>query len=414
MNVLFLMFAFPDMNVSFNMYTSLVEQFQQNGHQVHVVAPAGYGMDSGLKKEKQIEVLRVKTLPVKNVPNYLKGISNIILPWRYRRAINKYLPESKYDLIILPTPPITLVNLAATLKKKHQARVYLILRDIFPQNAVDLDFMKKGGLLYSYFRAKEIKLYLVADHIGCMSPGNINYIQDHNPDVLPGKLHELKNYQILYNGDHIFDQVIKKKFNITGKFVVVFGGNMGKAQQLENVLELAKRCADYPDVMFLLLGEGVAIKKLALEIKEQKITNIRILGTIIKHEYQQLISVCDIGLISLHEAFTIPNIPSKTLDYFNVGLPVLASIDRATDYGSILEEADAGLWSYAGDHTTLKKNFDILYHNGAKRKKLGENGRKHFEKYLTPDIAYSTIISKLKFPVKVLYRQPQQGGHNID
>lgn len=389
------MFTFPNMDVSFNMYTALVDQFYKNGHQVLVVAPSMDGLATELKIEKGIQVLRVKTLPVKNVPNILKGLSNVLLPWQYKRAIKKHLPATKYDLIIMPTPPITLVSLVNYLEKERKSKVYLILRDIFPQNAVDLGFIKKGGLIYQFFRAKEKKLYSIADYIGCMSPGNIKYILKHNPAISPDKLHELKNYQIRNNDDHDSDELLRIKYDINDKFVVVFGGNMGKPQQLENVLELAKRCNEYTDVLFLLIGEGLAMKRLAIKIKEENITNIRIQGSISKSDYQRLIGVCQIGLISLHEAFTIPNIPSKTLDYFNVGLPVLASIDKATDYDKVLEEAEAGLWSYAGDHEAFKKNFDRLYLNKTEREKMGRKGRKYFETYLTPDIAYSTIISKV-------------------
>ena len=98
----------------------------------------------------------------------------------------------------------------------------------------------------------------------------------------------------------------------------------------------------------------------------------------------------------MHKNFTIPNIPSKTLDYFNVGLPVLASIDRATDYDKVLEVANAGLWSYAGDHSEFKNNFDLLYQNKSKRKEMGENARAYFINFLTPEIAYQTVLEKLK------------------
>ena len=193
MRVLFLMFVFPDMNKSFNMYTTLVEEFVNHRHDVVVLAPGN--TKTFVSVEKNIEVLRVQTLPIKNVPNYLKGISNLILPYQYATALNKFYKEKSFDLIIIPTPPITLVDLAAKLKKKFNASLYLVLRDMFPQNAVDLGFMKKGGILYNYFRRKEKKLYKEADFIGCMSEGNIDYVLQHNNFVNSGKLHELKNFQ---------------------------------------------------------------------------------------------------------------------------------------------------------------------------------------------------------------------------
>lgn len=395
MNVLFLMFVFPDMNKSFNMYTTIVEEFARNGHNVFVIAPASSREATGVNIEKGIKVLRVKTLPVKNIPVWMKGISNLLLPWQFKKAFKNYRQPTDYDLIIISTPPITLAGLASELKKKYRAKVYLILRDIFPQNAVDLGFMRKGGIIYRYFRSAEQRLYCLADRIGCMSRANVEYIKKNNPEISKSKIHVLENFQIPFVTDKHKAPEIISKYDLENKFVAVFGGNMGKPQQMENVLHLAKQCSELPDVIFILLGEGILTGKLRAEISERSISNIRLLDILPKTEYQSLLSICDVGLISLHENFSVPNIPSKSLDYFNVGLPVLASIDRSTDYGQLLNESGAGLWSYAGDHEGFKRNFDVLYRDKALRKKMGENGRAYFMKHLTPDIAYKTIISSL-------------------
>lgn len=387
------MFAFPDMNKSFNMYTTLVEEFVNHGHEVTVLAP---GKDeTGVYVENTIPVLRVQTLPIKNAPNYLKGISNVLLPYQFERALNKFYKGKSFELIISPTPPITLVDLAAKLKRRFGAKFYLILRDIFPQNAVDLGFMKKGGLLHHYFQRKERKLYEEADFIGCMSQGNIDYLKKHNPEVSTDKLVELKNYQKPYKGFGSNIALLKEKYGIAGKFVVVFGGNMGKPQQLENVLELAESVLQFSDIVFLLLGEGVQMNKIEVNAKIKGLTNINIQRTIPKQEYQDLLSVCDVGLISLHKDFTIPNIPSKALDYFNVGIPVLASLDRATDFGKILDEEQCGLWTYAGEHEILKHKLIQIYSNKELKELMGSNGKKYFTRNLLPSTAYSTVINNL-------------------
>jgi glycosyltransferase involved in cell wall biosynthesis len=393
MRVLFLMFVFPDMNKSFNMYTTLVEEFVNHEHDVVVLAPGN--TKTLVSVEKSIEVLRVQTLPIKNVPNYLKGISNLLLPYQYAAALNKFYKEKNFDLIIIPTPPITLVDLAAKLKKKFNASLYLVLRDIFPQNAVDLGFMKKGGILYNFFRRKEKKLYKEADFIGCMSEGNIDYVLKHNNFVNPSKLHELKNFQKPYKSTDNSRQFLKEKYKLNNKFVVVFGGNMGKPQQLENVLTLAQAAMAYPDIVFLLLGEGVQMNRISDLIEKQNISNIYLNSTIPKQEYQDLISICDIGLISLHQDFTIPNIPSKALDYLNVGLPILASLDKATDFGSILDRYNLGLWVHATQPEELIEKLLNLYHNKELRETMEKNGKAYFNKYLLPDIAYNTIIQQV-------------------
>jgi len=375
------------------MYTTLVEEFVNHEHDVVVLAPGN--TKTLVSVEKSIEVLRVQTLPIKNVPNYLKGISNLLLPYQYAAALNKFYKEKNFDLIIIPTPPITLVDLAAKLKKKFNASLYLVLRDIFPQNAVDLGFMKKGGILYNFFRRKEKKLYKEADFIGCMSEGNIDYVLKHNNFVNPSKLHELKNFQKPYKSTDNSRQFLKEKYKLNNKFVVVFGGNMGKPQQLENVLTLAQAAMAYPDIVFLLLGEGVQMNRISDLIEKQNISNIYLNSTIPKQEYQDLISICDIGLISLHQDFTIPNIPSKALDYLNVGLPILASLDKATDFGSILDRYNLGLWVHATQPEELIEKLLNLYHNKELRETMEKNGKAYFNKYLLPDIAYNTIIQQV-------------------
>ena len=394
MRVLFLMFAFPDMNSSFNMYTAMVDMFHKNDHLVTVVAPGVNINKTKINVEKGINILRVKTLPIKNVTNVRKGVANLLLPYQYKLALNKFYKDEDFDLIILPTPPITLGKLAEQLKKKHKAKVYLILRDIFPQNAVDLDFMRNNSLIHRLFKTKEAKLYDTADYIGCMSQANIDFLKKHS-NIPEQKLHILRNWQYLNNENQIENNVIIKKFNLNNKFVVVFGGNMGKPQQLENVIELAERCQKQKDIVFLLLGEGVMMEKIKQEVKQRNILNIDFHDSIPKIEYQKLIKVADVGLISLHNNFTIPNIPSKALDYWNVGIPILGSLDKATDFGQILDETKTGFWAFSGEHEKLLQKLLILYENKKLRENMKTNGRKYFKNNLLPEIAYKTVIDNL-------------------
>ena len=128
-----------------------MEEFRNQGHEVFVVAPAVNEKETGLIIEEGIHVIRVKTLPLLNVNPIQKGMANVLLPYQYKKAIKKYFKSDSLDLIIMPTPPISLVAVANWLKKKYKSKLYLILRDIFPQNAVDLGMIKKEGLLYNFF-----------------------------------------------------------------------------------------------------------------------------------------------------------------------------------------------------------------------------------------------------------------------
>lgn len=392
LNVLFLMIALPDMGRNTNMYADLIGEFSRCGHNVYPVAPVQEGGPKGLINENGIKVLRVETLPLFNIDPIRKGIANVLLPFQFRRAIRRYYPHVKFDLVITPTPPITFVDVAGWIKRRCNASVYLILRDIFPQNALDLCLMSRWNPMWLYFRIKERRLYSVADSIGCMSQGNIDYVLAHNGRVDGRKLHILENFQAL---EPIVepDVSLRRKYGIEGKFVAIFGGNMGVPQRLENVLELARRCAEWKDVVFLMVGKGTERERIMRSAEQMGLTNMIFKEHVPHAEYQRLVAQCQIGLISLSERFTIPNIPSKTLSYFNVGIPVLASIDRSTDYGRVLDEAGAGLWSAAGDAEALKANFDRLYADADLRHRMGQGGRNYFLGHSTTCVAYTTIVS---------------------
>ncbi|WP_420322315.1 glycosyltransferase family 4 protein [Flagellimonas sp.] len=394
--VLYLGLGYPDVKKSTILYTDLMQEFAKQGHEVLVVAPALNKGDYGIRTEGEVQVLRVRTLPLFNVGTIRKGLGNLLLPYQYKRAIKKYCSEFDFDLIILPTPPITLASIASWLKKKSKGKIYLILRDIFPQNAVDLGMMKENGFFHRYFRKQEERLYVASDSIGCMSPANVAYVKQHNPVVESEKLHLLPNWEKIPESvpkEEI--EIIKKKFDLTDKFVAIFGGNLGRPQKMENIINLAKSCTDYKDIFFLILGSGTEKEAIKEVIATSNLSNIRLIDRLPKKEYIQVLAAADVGLISLSEEFTIPNFPSKVLTYFGLKKPVLASLDLATDFGQMLEETKSGLWGEAGKTDNLREKLLWLYHNPEARNEMGENGHKHMAKNLTPEIAYETIISNI-------------------
>ena len=399
MNILFFTISVPLMSASSNMYGSMLKELAARGHKVTVLVPEAFSGKTQLcasQENGNVRFLKVRSLPLFGINLVRKGIANVLLPYLYGHAIKKFLKNETFDLIISPTPPIMFAPLIAKLKKKLGAKVYLVLRDIFPQNAVDLGMIKKWWPQYWHFRRQEKLLYCVSDKIGCMSQGNIDYVKKHNPEVAPEKLHILENFQSLEPLAESTEN-LKEKYGVGGKFVVVFGGNMGVPQRLENVLALAKACEqDYKDVVFLLVGKGVLQARIRGLIEKMNLSNVILKNFVPFADYQKLVAQCDIGLISLHEKFTIPNIPSKTLSYFNLKVPVLASLDVATDYGKILEKANAGLWSLAGNISEFKANFDKLYRDPELRRQMGENGRRYLEAHMTDKIACDILLGEIK------------------
>lgn len=381
MRFLYAAISYPDISHNTNLYTSFVHELVAQGHEVRVVAP-GAGGASHVSEEGGIQVLRVKSGALFNTNLLLKGLNNLLLNPRYKRAINRFWPNWSMDWAITSTPPITLSPVLNELKKKHNAGLYLILRDIFPQNAKDLG-MIKDPFLFAYFRQRERHLYRVSDIIGCMSPCNMEFLQRQNPSLfLADKLAYLPNWikptagEARQQGKSGF----RRRFNLEGKFIALFGGNFGRPQKIEFILDLAVKAQHLDDIGFFLIGNGTEKERIRSIVQQRGLKNVMIYDRLPRDEYQSLISEADIGLVNLSEKFTIPNIPSRTLSYWDAELPVLAATDKSTDLNeNFIKKYNAGLWAETGNLEDYYAQFMRLYQDKKLRKTMGENGRKAVE-----------------------------------
>lgn len=275
--------------------------------------------------------------------------------------------------------------------------MYLILRDIFPQNAVDLGMMGQNGLLFRYFRKKEKALYKVSDYIGCMSRENMDYIARHNPEVAQEKLHLLPNWGVkneLLTEEALQD--VRKKYDLEDYFVLIFGGNIGRPQKMENIIALAEACTEQKDILFLIIGGGVEKDRLERMVIEKGLPNVRVWDYLTRKGFFEVLQAADAGLISLSEDFTIPNYPSKTVTYFNAKKPVLAAIDLNTDYGRDLEAVGAGFWAHATDTPGLKEKLLNLYQDPELCREMGERGYRYMVDELQASKAYQNLADQVE------------------
>ncbi len=383
--------AFFTLSYKTELYGSLIQEFINNGHEVVVINPV-YNEKSSFVNAGAIKVLNFKSLPMLNIGLIRKGIANLLFPYMCMRAIKKYLSNYEFDLILMTTPPLAFYQPVKYIKRMNKnALFYLILRDIHPEGAkfIGLDKIRP---LFNYFRNIEINLYKMANYVGCMSPGNISFIAEKNRYLDSKKLRMLPNWerQIVYTEP---SEEIRVKYNLEDKFIVLFGGNMGIPQNLGILLDLAEIKRNKKDVLFLLVGKGTEKEKLKKQAHDMNLDNVKFMDFIPRADYNELIKICNIGFISLHPNVPIPNIPSKTLSYFNAKLPVLAAVDPITDYGDyMLHEFNAGLSSLSSDFEGLSSNFDTLYNNPDLCKEMGENGYKCLQTHFSPELAYNEII----------------------
>ena len=184
MNLIFLTVSRINSISGRGIYTDLMRKFRDEGHNVYIVTPIErqFGKSTSFYEQDGVHILQVRTLNIQKTNILEKGIGTIWLESQFKNAIKKYLDGIHFDLILYSTPPITLNKVILYLKKCNpQAISYLLLKDIFPQNAVDLGMFSERSILYKIFRRKEIQLYKDSDFIGCMSPANVKFLLVHNP-----------------------------------------------------------------------------------------------------------------------------------------------------------------------------------------------------------------------------------------
>ena len=333
-----------------NIYTDLLREFIKNGHEVYCISPTERrtGLKTHIREDGRLLKLRIGNTQKTNVVE--KGISTLLIESQFIKAIKKYFSNVTFDMILYSTPPITFANVVKYVKKRDGAKAYLMLKDIFPQNAVDLGMMQTTGvkgIIYRYFRQKEKKLYALSDRIGCMSQANVDYVLRHNPEISKEKVEICPNCIEVRNVS-LSEQKrmdMRDKYGIPkDKKVFVYGGNLGKPQDVPFIIRCLKRCADVRDAYFVIAGSGTDRHLLEAYVREEDPSHVRLFGHIPKDEYDSMIACCDIGLIFLDHRFTIPNFPSRVLSYMQAGLPVLACTDGNTDISKVVVEGGFGWW----------------------------------------------------------------------
>lgn len=397
MNILFLtmskMLSVDDRGI----YTDLMRKFRDEGHTVYVVSPTERrdGRKTCLIEENGVKILTVRTLNIQKTNVIEKGIGQVSIELLYKRAIKKYFKGVSFDLILYSTPPITFPKVIECVKKANpQVKTYLLLKDIFPQNAVDMGMLsKKGvmGVLYKFFRAKEKKLYALSDYIGCMSPANVKYILDHNPEISKDIVEVAPNSLELVKSENIIDKNILEKYELpTDKPIFIYGGNLGVPQGIPFLIQCMEANADREDCHFVIVGSGTYYQKLADWYRMRKPNSITVMKGLPKEDYDKLVQACHVGLIFLDYRFTIPNFPSRLLSYLERSIPVISCTDPNCDIGYIAEMKGFGFYVPSNDVAAFTQTVDRML--ASDMSFMGANGYKFMKENYLIENTYNQIM----------------------
>ncbi|HEY6940494.1 glycosyltransferase family 4 protein [Dokdonella sp.] len=317
----------------------LARELVAQGHEPTVIVPsADLRAAYAIERVDGVEVLRVRTAPTKDVGLLRRGLAECMLPFALRRGLAKSpLAQVRWDGVIWYSPTIFLAAAVHAVKRRCSCRAYLILRDLFPDWALDTGVMRKG-LAYRFFKRVERYQYSVADVIGVQTAANLPRVA---PDVVAGaRIEVLDNW--LSEPERAATAFDREAGPLAGRTVFAYTGNMGAAQGMDGLLDLATRMQSRRDVGFLFVGRGSDMARLADTVDSRRLDNVLFLGEVDAAEIPSILAQCHVGLIALDPRHTTHNIPGKLLTYLRAGLPVLARINPGNDLEALIDTAGIG------------------------------------------------------------------------
>ncbi|MCH4996225.1 glycosyltransferase family 4 protein [Pectobacterium versatile] len=384
--------------VGAKMMHELAKEFTDQYCEVTIITPHFDKSSSRLIKERieDIEIWRFYSGPIKDIGKVTRAINECLLSLRAWNAIKAIVKTNTFDGIVFYSPSIFFGLLVAKLKIKCNCRSYLILRDFFPQWAIDAGLIKKGSLIEFFFRKFEAVSYQNANNIGVMSQKNMDVFLE-NPAN--------KEYcvSILRNWANLTPHVLKKDFNnlriklqLLDKVIFFYGGNIGHAQDMPNLMRLAKNMQPYKDAHFLFIGQGDQVDTIKSLAKEWMLENFTYLPSVNQEEFKDILAQVDIGLFSLSANHTAHNFPGKLLGYMVQSLPILGSVNQHNDLIELINADRSGMISINGDDDKLFKNAVELYESKVLRTEIGNRGYNLLKSEFDVSHIASSILKTLR------------------
>ncbi len=359
------------------------------GHNVTVVTPS-HTLHERIETSilDGVTIWRFRSGDVKASNKIKRAINETLLSYRAWHGLKPLFEQNRQDLIVYYSPSIFWGGLVRKLKTIWDVPAYLILRDFFPQWAIDQGLIRPGSTIEKYFRFFETRNYAAANRIGVMSQKNLEWFHSITKVSAP--------IEILYNWAADTPVTNTGRFRHTlgleDKIIYFYGGNIGHAQDMMNIVRLAKNMRFESKAHFLLVGAGDEFDLVQQAIDNMHLENITLLPSVSQDVYKDMLAEIDIGLFTLHQGHTTHNFPGKLLGYMVQEKPILGSINTGNDLQDVIETAEAGLISINGNDEVFLANAMKLLNNESFRHQTGKQAKQLLEASFSVEAAAKQIL----------------------
>jgi glycosyltransferase involved in cell wall biosynthesis len=372
----------------------LSREFVRQGHALTVLLPScAQSKPWSLEISDGIQILRLKSPRTKDIGYVRRTLGELIMPFAMLHQLLKSpLVNERWDGVVWYAPSIFHGPLVSALKKQSCCKGYLVIRDIFPEWAVDMGLMGRG-LPYQFFNAVARYQYSVANVIGVQTPGNKGYFDSWQKKA-GRKLEVLQNW--LGQAAEVRCTVRVSKTALAGRKVFVYAGNMGVAQGMNILIDLAERLVNRADVGFLFVGRGSDAARLKALAQERKLDNVLFFDEIHPDEIPDLYSQCCAGIVALDPRHQSHNIPGKFLTYMQSGLPVLANINAGNDLAQMIRNEQVGQVCESNSVDELVLLAEKLLVSIDANAEMGDRCRQLFQREFAVEKTVRQIVAALR------------------
>lgn len=375
----------PEIGSSAHIYYDLARGFAKRGHEVDVITscPRRFNMatsdqDREFPLDETVEGIHIHRCrhPATRDNVIVRGVEHFYLPLYYFRRYRQL--KKKFDVCLMHIPPLPLYYLARAIKRYDRTPLVLNIQDFHPQELTDVGVLR-NPVMIKLLEYLERRSYESADYITVLSEGGIRYVVERGADR--SRVSHIFNSVSLSDFDSLVQRRdFKEKEGIQDKFLISYAGILSPYQGIDNILDTAKVLQDHGDIVFYIAGDGSERQRIEGRIRQEEISNVRLLPLLPRAEYFNLINSSDLSFISLDERMKAPCVPGKTINLMACSQPIIAMVAEESEIADVIRRAECGVVVNPGAIESTRSAVLHLKENVPVRKAMGSNGRVYLEK----------------------------------
>lgn len=285
------------------------------------------------------------------------------------------LISGKQDIIYAYSPPLFLGFTGYVISRIKRIPFIFNVQDIYPEIAVNYGIIRNRTII-KILEAFEKWIYRKARKVTVISPGFKQNLINKNID--PNKIAVIPNW---VEGElftpRLKDNPFCRKHGLNNVYVAMYAGNIGHSQGLTTLVEAARLLVDQPEILFVIVGEGIKKDELVRLKKSYNLNNILFLPFQPRSHMPDVLASADVCFVILEPGKSKTTIQSKTYEIMAMERPIIASVDADGDNWALIKAAQAGIWAEPGNPEKIAEAVLKLKDEESLRVGLGKNGRRH-------------------------------------